>query len=154
MPNLQKEHYFKITNNSLEHFNYREHFSNPTVGGVVTFEGRVRNHNENKDVRSLEYEVYPELAQSEGEKIVKEALEKFDITNAFCVHREGHLQIGDMAVWVIATAAHREDAFKACQYVIDEVKSRVPIWKKEHYVNEPAIWVRCDKCASHEHHGA
>ena len=145
---------FKITSDKLENFNYREHFANPTVGGVVTFEGRVRNHNENKAVTSLEYEVYPELAQSEGQKILEEALTLFDITNAFCVHREGHLQIGEMAVWVIATAAHREDAFKACQYVIDEIKARVPIWKKEHYVDEPAIWVRCDKCANHEHHGS
>ena len=144
---------FKITTASLEHYNYLEHFSDPTVGGVVSFEGRVRNHNENKAVTSLEYEVYPQLALTEGQKILTEALNKFDITNAFCVHREGHLQIGEMAVWVIATAAHREEAFHACQYIIDEVKSRVPIWKKEHYLNEPAIWVRCDKCANHEHHG-
>lgn len=142
---------FKITSESLEHFNYLEYFSNPKVGGVVTFEGRVRNHNDNKDVTSLEYEVYPELAQKEGQRIVALALENFDISNAFCVHRQGHLQIGDMAVWVIATAEHREEAFKACQFIIDQVKATVPIWKKEHYVNEKAIWVRCDHCAKHAH---
>lgn len=143
---------FKISNESIENFNYREYFSNPKVGGVVTFEGRVRNHNENKDVSSLEYEVYPELAKKEGERIVANAIEKFDITNAFCVHRQGHLQIGDMAVWVIATAEHREEAFHACQFIINEVKATVPIWKKEHYINEEAIWVRCDNCAKHAEH--
>lgn len=140
---------FEITTDSLEDKNYKEFFSNPRVGGVVTFEGRVRNHNENKDVSSLEYEVYPELANKEGKKIVQEAMDKFDIVNAYCIHREGHLQIGEMAVWVMAASEHRENAFLACQYIIDEVKSRVPIWKKEHYVHEPAIWVRCDRCASH-----
>lgn len=144
---------FEISNESLEGKNYIEYFNNPRVGGVVTFEGRVRNHNENKDVSSLEYEVYPELAHSEGQKIVSEALEKFDIVDAYCIHREGHLQIGDMAVWVMAASEHRENAFLACQYIIDEVKSRVPIWKREHYVNEAPVWVRCDKCAEHEHHG-
>lgn len=144
---------FTITSDSLENLNYLNYFSNPKVGGVVTFEGRVRNHNENKDVSSLEYEVYPQLAQKEGERIVALALEKFNITNAFCVHRQGHLQIGDMAVWVIATAEHRVDAFLACQFIIDQVKATVPIWKKEHYTNEPAIWVRCDNCANHEHAG-
>lgn len=144
---------FEITNKSLEDKNYREQFFDARVGGVVTFEGRVRNHNEDKDVSSLEYEVYPELAMKEGQRIVAEALEKFDIRNAYCAHREGHLQIGDMAVWVMAASEHRENAFLACQYIIDEVKARVPIWKKEHYVNEEAVWVRCDKCAEHHHHG-
>ncbi len=144
---------FEITDQSLENRNYRELFADPRVGGVVTFEGRVRNHNEDKDVTSLEYEVYPELALTEGKKIVEEALAKFDINNAYCVHREGHLQIGDMAVWVMASSEHRENAFLACQYIIDEVKARVPIWKKEHYVGQEPIWVRCDKCASHRHHG-
>jgi molybdopterin synthase catalytic subunit len=145
---------FEITNQSIEGKNFKEGFLNPRVGGVVTFEGRVRNHNEDKDVSSLEYEVYPELAQKEGEKIIQEALTKFDIVDVYCVHREGHLQIGEMAVWVIATSEHRENAFLACQYIIDEVKARVPIWKKEHYVNQEAIWVRCDKCANHQHHGS
>jgi molybdopterin synthase catalytic subunit len=81
-------------------------------------------------VSSLEYEVYPELAQKEGEKIIQEALTKFDIVDVYCVHREGHLQIGEMAVWVIATSEHRENAFLACQYIIDEVKARVPIGRK------------------------
>ena len=144
---------FEISNQAIEDKNYKEQFFDARVGGVVTFEGRVRNHNENKDVKSLEYEVYPQLALTEGKKIVDEAIAKFDIRDAYCVHREGHLQIGDMAVWTMAASDHREQAFLACQYIIDEVKARVPIWKKEHYVNEDSIWVRCDKCADHHHHG-
>lgn len=144
---------FEITNDSLENKKYKDSFDNPKVGGIVTFEGRVRNHNENKEVKALEYEVYHELALKEGMCIISEAKEKFDIVDVYCIHREGQLEIGEMAVWVMASSFHRENAFLACQYVIDEVKARVPIWKKEHYVNEKAIWVRCDKCAEHVHHG-
>ena len=74
------------------------------------------------------------LAVKEGERIVREAVEKFGIVRASCVHRVGELEIGDMAVWVGASAHHRDEAFRACRYIIDEVQSRVPIWKKEHYV--------------------
>ena len=121
----------------------------PKVGGIVTFEGTVRNHNEGYKVSSLEYQCYEEMAQKEGELIVSESLKKFDIEQAFCIHRMGHLKIGEMAVWVYAAAAHRGQAFLACQYIIDEVKGRVPIWKKEHYLNKDPQWVACHQC--HEH---
>ncbi|MCB0414953.1 MAG: molybdenum cofactor biosynthesis protein MoaE [Bdellovibrionales bacterium] len=142
---------FEISDKSIEERAYFKEFSNPRVGGVVTFEGRVRNHNEGKAVSSLEYEAYEVLAQKEGLKILEEAKKKFDVVNAFCVHRVGHLYIGDMAVWVMACAEHREMAFKACEYIINEVKDRVPIWKREHYVDGEKIWVRCDQCAKHGH---
>jgi molybdopterin synthase catalytic subunit len=142
---------FEISDQSLEKWNYREHMSNPRVGGVVTFEGRVRNHNEDRDVDALEYEAYDVLAKKEGLKILNEAKSKFDIVDAFCIHRVGLLEIGDMAVWVCATSEHREAAFEACEYIIDEVKSRVPVWKQEHYRDGEKKWVRCDKCAEHNH---
>jgi adenylyltransferase/sulfurtransferase len=66
------------------------------------------------------------------------------------------LQIGEVAVWVAASSAHRDEAFRACRYVIDEVKHRVPIWKKEHYVNGDSGWVNCERCAAEAeavHHG-
>ena len=122
---------------------------NPHTGGIVTFEGRVRSINEGKKVSSLEYEAYPELAYHEGEKIIKEALAKFDILSAYALHRTGHLDIGDVAVFVISMSMHRREAFEATQYIIDHIKDRVPIWKKEHYVDGEALWVRCDRCGSH-----
>jgi molybdopterin synthase catalytic subunit len=114
------------------------------AGGCVTFEGWVRNHNEGQSVRSLEYEAFAELAEKEGQRIIDEALQRFAILGAACVHRVGLLAIGDMAVWVGVSAAHRGAAFEACRYIIDEVKLRVPIWKKEHYANGDSGWINCE----------
>ena len=121
------------------------------AGAIVFFDGRVRNHNEGQQVSSLEYQCYQSMANKEGEKIVKEALDMFSIHHARCVHREGHLDIGDVAVWVGVSSSHRKEAFEACQYIIDEVKARIPIWKKEHYIGQPAKWVACHQCGQHAH---
>jgi adenylyltransferase/sulfurtransferase len=80
-----------------------------------------------------------------------EAAQRFGVTQALCVHRVGDLQLGDIAVWVGVAAAHRDEAFKACRFIIDEVKHRVPIWKKEHYVSGDSGWVNCERCATHAH---
>ncbi len=118
------------------------------AGGFVTFEGWVRDHNEGQPVLRLEYEAYPVLAQREGSRIVAEAMAKFDIINAACVHRIGLLEISELAVWVGVTAVHRDTAFSACRYIIDEIKIRVPIWKKEFYISGDSGWVNCEVCAS------
>ena len=132
-------------------------------GGYAAFEGWVRNHNEGREVTGLEYEAFAELAVREGERIIAEACAKFGVDNARCVHRVGALALGDIAVWVGVSARHRDEAFRACRYIIDEVKHRVPIWKKEHYVTGETGWVNCERCAAapahqhdhehaHEHH--
>ena len=115
------------------------------AGAQVVFTGVVRNHNEGRAVESLEYEAHEGLAISEGEKILAEARSLFEIEDAHCVHRVGHLQIGDVAVMVSVTAAHRKAAFDACQYIIDEVKRRVPIWKREVYTDGESVWLGADK---------
>jgi molybdopterin synthase catalytic subunit len=84
------------------------------------------------------------LAEKEGERIIEEALGRFAIVEARCVHRIGELRIGELAVWVGVSAAHRGAAFDACRYVIDEVKSRVPIWKQERYREGDAGWLHPD----------
>lgn len=122
----------------------------PYSGGIVTFEGRVRAINDDKEVSSLEYVAYPELALHEGQAIISEALKRFDIVEACAVHRTGHLTIGDIAVWVMSAAIHRQETFAATEYIINAIKARVPIWKKEYYRDGEAIWVRCDRCA-HDH---
>ena len=111
------------------------------VGAVVTFEGLVRDHNEGRAVRGLAYEAYAELAEAEGAKIIEEVRARFQIGQALCVHRIGELVPGELAVWVGVCAAHRDAAFAACRYVIDEVKSRVPIWKREHYAEGEPEWL-------------
>lgn len=96
----------------------------------------------------LEYEAYGELAKKEAQKILQEASQRFSVLNARCVHRIGTLAVADMAVWVGVTSVHRDEAFQACRYIIDEVKKRVPIWKKEHYIDGSSSWVNCAACAA------
>ena len=111
------------------------------AGAIVSFEGRVRDRNEGRAVRGLVYEAYAELVETEGARITEEALARFEIARALCVHRIGELALGDLAVWVGVSAAHRDAAFAACRYIIDEVKSRVPIWKREHYTEGASEWL-------------
>lgn len=111
------------------------------VGAYASFEGWVRGDNEGRRVSGLRYEAYAALAEAEGARILGEACAAFDILDAHCVHRVGDLVIGELAVWVGVTAAHREPAFAACRFIIDEVKGRVPIWKHERYVEGDAGWL-------------
>jgi molybdopterin synthase catalytic subunit len=140
---------FRILDTELTPGAWREALADPRCGGFVTFEGWVRNSNDDHDVLRLEYQAYEALALKEGERIIAEAMEKFPIANAECVHRVGQLEIGDLAVWVAVSSGHRDEAFKACRYIIDEVKHRVPIWKKEFYTDGDSGWVNCEACATH-----
>jgi len=130
---------FNLSSHPLNRDKLHAEMAQNAAGAIVVFEGWVRNHNEGKKVSSLEYQVYPELALKEGEKILREAKEKFNLHEARAVHREGHLALGEIAIWIGATASHRDDAFKATRYVIDEIKYRLPVWKKEHYVDQKAV---------------
>lgn len=122
--------------------------ADPGAGAYVGFEGRARNRNEGRDVERLEYEAYAPLAEKEGERIIAEARERWPIIAARCVHRTGVLEIGECAVWVGVVSPHRDEAFAACRYIIDEVKMRLPIWKKEHYTDGDSGWVNCERCAA------
>jgi molybdopterin synthase catalytic subunit len=123
----------------------------PSAGGFVTFEGWVRDFNEGREVTRLEYEAFQALAVKEGERILSEAMLRFPIKHALCIHRVGSLDLEDMAVWVGVSSVHRGEAFEACRYIIDEVKHRVPIWKKEHYRSGDSGWVNCEHCAAAAH---
>ena len=138
---------FKLVNEPLQYQEAQKLLYKPEAGGVVCFEGRVRNHNHGRIVKQLNYEAFDEMAISEGNKILAEAKEKFKIIEALAIHRVGDLQIEETAIWVGVSAAHRGEAFVACQYIIDELKSRVPIWKKEFYEDGKSDWVKCLACS-------
>lgn len=149
---------FAITEQPIDRDALRDAMVNRSCGACVLFEGWIRDHNEGRAVARLEYEVYRTLAEAEGRVILSEAMSKFDIEDAACVHREGLLELTDTAVVVAVVSAHRDAAFRACRYIIDEVKQRLPIWKKEHYVDGEAHWVNCQNCGigqgglhQHEH---
>lgn len=136
-----------ISSTAIDPDALRARLFDPAAGAYCSFEGWVRNSNEGREVLRLEYEVYAPLAVTEGEKILSMAGEKFPHLHAHCLHREGLLEIGDCAVWVGVSAPHRDEAFMACRYIIDEVKVRLPIWKKEHYVDGDSGWVNCERCS-------
>jgi molybdopterin synthase catalytic subunit len=139
---------FRFSTTPLDTGLLRAELADPGCGGYASFEGWVRDHNEGQRVTRLEYEAFAPLALREGERVIAEAGERFGIRRALCVHRLGALELGAIAVWVGAAAEHRDEAFRACRYIIDEVKHRLPIWKKEHYQNGDSGWVNCERCAT------
>ncbi|MCP4298985.1 MAG: molybdenum cofactor biosynthesis protein MoaE [Gammaproteobacteria bacterium] len=141
-----------LTVDAIDTVRLKDALLNPGAGAYCAFEGWVRNENDGRTVERLEYEAYEPLAISEGNKVIAEALQRYSFLEAHCVHRMGLLEIGDLAVWVGVASAHRDEAFKACRYIIDELKVRLPIWKKEHYVDGDSGWVNCERCAAHAGH--
>lgn len=139
----------EITASPIDVDALRRTLADPAAGAYAGFEGWIRNINDGHDVRQLEYEVYEPLAISEGEAIIAEARRRYPILAARCVHRSGLLDIGECAVWVGVVSGHRDEAFEACRYVIDQVKIRLPIWKKEFYTNGDSGWVNCERCSAH-----
>jgi molybdopterin synthase catalytic subunit len=102
-----------------------------SVGGIVVFEGVVRDNARGKQVRYLEYDVYPEMAEQQMRKIVVAAQQRWDVERVALAHRFGRLEIGEASVIIVVAAPHRAEAFDACRYIIDTLKTTVPIWKKE-----------------------
>jgi molybdopterin synthase catalytic subunit len=109
-------------------------------GAVVTFQGLVRDHHAGRRVVGLEYSAYEPMAEAVCDEIVREAESRWPVAVALA-HRLGALEIGEAAVVVAAAGAHRDEAFAACRFVIEEVKRRVPIWKRERYADGSDAWV-------------
>lgn len=135
---------FELADAAIDVSGERRALDHVAAGACVCFEGWVRNHNDGRAVQRLDYQAYAPLAENEGEAILAEALVRFDLRAARGVHRTGSLAIGDLAVWVGASADHRGEAFDACRWIIDEIKRRVPIWKNEHYADGESGWLHPD----------
>jgi molybdopterin synthase catalytic subunit len=141
LPAAERYPVFRISDKPLDPGQLRLALRDDGAGAFASFEGRVRNVNLNRPVVRLEYEAYAALAEKEGERILAEARAKFPILDASCAHRTGTLEPGDLAVWVGVLAGHRNAAFDACRYVIDELKTRLPAWKREHYADGSSEWI-------------
>jgi molybdopterin synthase catalytic subunit len=109
-------------------------------GGIVCFVGRVRNHHGGRAVLHLEYDAYRPMVEAECARIAAETEGRWPVSVALR-HRVGRLEIGDTAVAIAVAGAHRDEAFAACRHVIEEVKRRVPIWKRETYADGTQAWV-------------
>jgi molybdopterin synthase catalytic subunit len=111
----------------------------PDRGGIAIFLGLVRDHHQGRGVLGLDYSAYGEMAERETARIIAEAEGRG--ARVVVQHRTGALTVGDTAVAVVAASAHRAEAFEACRYVIEELKKRVPVWKKELFVDGTVEWV-------------
>lgn len=129
--------------------------SRPEAGGLALFLGQVRCENDGRAVVRLEYEAYASMAIKEMQRIADEIAREIPDTRLAAIHRVGSLEVGDVAVLCAASAPHRDEAFRACRALIDRIKERVPVWKREHGPDGP-YWVgwedaRCSPGHSHGH---
>lgn len=141
--------------------NYSElfdEFRNPNSGAVVLFSGEVRDNNKGREVTHLEYEAYEPMANKMIDEILQQAVSRFNLNQAVCVHRLGRVEISGCAVVVITGAGHRKEAYDANQFIIDKVKNEVPIWKHEFFTDGSSEWGQNCDCAigtgehEHDHH--
>ena len=110
-------------------------------GAVVTFAGVVRDHNEGRRVTGVYYECYREMAERDLARLVGEVETRFPVKVIRLEHRVGELAVGDGSVLLVVASAHRKEAFEASEHIIDEMKKRTPIWKKERYADQSARWL-------------
>jgi molybdopterin synthase catalytic subunit len=129
-----------LTRTDLAQVDLLAEVSGPGRGGIALFFGTVRDHHQGRRVRGIEYTAYEEMAEPVCRSIIGEAEERWAV-RVTLRHRLGELMVGDIAVGVAAAGAHREEAFAACRYVIEEVKRRVPIWKRERFEDGTEEWV-------------
>lgn len=127
--------------------------SHAAAGAVVTFEGVVRDTNEGRPVTRLDYEAYSTMAELEMQRVLDEVAAEFDGARVSALHRVGALEVEDLAVVCAASAPHRGEAFAACRALIDRIKERLPIWKREHGPDGP-YWVgwKDARCSDHAGH--
>lgn len=131
---------FRVTDKSLELQELIDYVVDPEAGAIATFVGTTRNNNDGRKVIALDYEAYPEMAEKELVRLGEEAKSKWPICRMAIVHRIGPVQITEASVMIAVSAAHREAAFAACRFAIEEIKRTVPIWKKEVFEGGE-IWI-------------
>jgi len=109
-------------------------------GADLVFIGKVRDHSRGKTVLHIDYEIYDTMALKELNKIADEALAEWDISRVLIVHRYGRVNIGEASIVITVSSSHRDESYRGSRYIIDEIKKRVPIWKKEFY-SDGSEWI-------------
>jgi len=130
----------KITTSVLDPRAIEAVVADPGCGAVLTFHGVTRNHFDGRRVTGLSYEAYPEMAEAKMAEIRDEIAEKWPGARVAMVHRIGELDIGEGSVVIAVSTPHRAACYEASRYAIEELKKRVPVWKKEHYADGDADW--------------
>jgi len=129
-----------LTDQPLDYPAITESVRDPAAGAVVLFLGTVREFTAGQQTEQLEYEAYREMAEASMRQLADEAAARFPIVKSALVHRVGLLQLSDVAVAIAVSTPHRAEAFAAGQWLIDTLKQRVPIWKREHYTDGRVHW--------------
>ncbi len=122
---------FRVTDIPIDLDELIRYVTDPEAGAIVPFIGTTRNNNEGRKVIALDYEAYPEMAEKELARIGADAAKRWPICKMAIVHRLGPVQIGEASVIIAVSSAHRDAAFAASRFAIEEIKKTVPIWKKE-----------------------
>ena len=122
---------FRLTRQPIQLQELIDFVGSPEAGAVATFIGTTRNNNEGRKVIALDYDAYDEMAEAELARLGAEARKRWPIERIAIVHRVGPVQIGEASVAIAVSAGHRQPAFEACRFAIEEIKKTVPIWKKE-----------------------
>ena len=131
----------RVTEDAIDPGELLRSVASPSDGAVLLFWGIVRNQNEGRAVTGLEYEAYAEMAEHKLGEIIHEARSRWAVGEISAVHRIGTLAIGEASVGIAVASPHRAEAYEASRYIIEELKQRVPIWKREHYVEGPSEWL-------------
>ena len=131
---------FRVTNQPIDLSEVVRYVIDPEAGAIATFIGTTRNNNEGRKVIALDYEAYPEMAEKELARIGADANKQWSLRRMAIVHRLGPVQIGEASVMIAVSSAHRDAAFAASRFAIEEIKKTVPIWKKEVYEGGE-VWI-------------
>jgi molybdopterin synthase catalytic subunit len=145
--------YVQLFTNPLPSLDEASHLvASNSAGAISTFAGTTRDHFQGKQVLKLEYEGYGPMAEKILQQIIMEARDKWEIQHVLVYHRLNEVPIGEASVIIAVSSAHRKEAMQAVEYLIDELKARCPIWKKEFYL-DGSVWKgTCEGCTSNREH--
>ncbi len=141
MAMIKEDRYWvEMTHEPLHLHALNEFCESEHAGAIAFFIGTVRNHFDGKPVTAIDYHGYPEMAEKVLLKIVQDVFSRWPVHRAAVVHRLGLLHLKEASVAIAVSSPHREEAFAACRYIIEEIKKDLPVWKKEHFANGTAGW--------------
>lgn len=132
---------FQLSDAPLDAVDLLRELSNPSAGGFVSFEGRVRAGSGRGPVSRVDYEAYPALCERIGRSIVERAVADFDLLGAVVAHRTGRLAVGTTAIWIGVAGRHRRECFAACACILEAIKSELPVWKREVLEDGSSEWI-------------
>ncbi len=140
---MNKKQQLLIKTDKIDVMDAYAFMDSPEHGACASFIGKIRNRNMGKDVTGVSYDIFEPLAIKEFENICLEARERWgDDLSFYVAHYKGQLKVGEISVIIFVGSVHRDEAFQACRYVIEEIKHRSPIWKQEHYIDGNSEWVK------------